>query len=213
MPELALQEQSRRRQSLMPGAPRDSWVSGAKTMLPIASGLLLAVMVALPLISRQEFSFMLSKDSSAKADERMQVQEASYRGETLAGEPFTIRAGSALQKTSAIPVILLKDLSAEIERKDGLAKVTAPAGEFLTDENRVLIDGPVRAHSESGYRLEGRKIMVDLNANRVVSNEAVAGELPAGVFRANSFLADLKGERVVLEGGASLRFNQDSNQR
>lgn len=211
MAELALQEQNRRQKSLMPGAPRDSWIASAKVALPIASGLLLALMVALPLISRQEFSFMLSKDSTAKADERMRVQEASYRGETVSGEPFIIRAGSALQKTSAIPVVLLKDLSAEIKRKDGLAKVTAPAGEFMIDENRVLVDGPVRAHSESGYSLEGKKIMVDLNANRVVSNEPVSGTLPAGDFRANSFLADLAGERVVLEGNARLRFNQGGN--
>ncbi len=195
-----------RRRSMLPGGSRDAAVAVAKIALPLASLALLAVLIALPLSATQEFSFLLSKDSAMKADERMRVTEATYRGETGAGEPFEIRAESGVQKSSAVPVVVLTDLTAQIRRADGLSTVTAPQGEFLIERNQVLIQGPVEARAASGYSLDGSRILVDIDSNRITSTDPVSGTLPMGTFSAGSFEADIEGRRVILEERVSMRI-------
>jgi lipopolysaccharide export system protein LptC len=206
MSELAELEREARRRSMLPGGPRDAFVSVAKWAFPAAAGCLFAVLIALPLTATQEFSFLLSKDSAARADERMRVQDASYRGETTRGEPFQIMAQSGVQKSSAIPVVRLEGLSAEIQQAEGPATVTAPSGEFLIEENRLVVHGPVVARSSSGFSLDGERIDVNINEDRVSSSEPVSGTLPMGTFRANAFSADIKGREVAMTGGVQLRI-------
>lgn len=191
---------------MLPGATRDTVIQLAKIIFPVASLILLVVLIALPLSATQEFSFLLSKDSAMKADERMRMTEASYRGESARGEPFLITAESGVQKTSAVPVVMLTNLAAQIRRADGLSTVTAPQGEFLIDRNEVLIQGPVTARSESGFSLDGSRILVSIDTNRVTSTDPVSGTLPMGSFRSGSFEADIEGRRVVLEDRVRLRI-------
>lgn len=209
MSEKARQLREARRRAMLPGSSRDSFIKVAKRGFPIASILLLVVLVALPLSASQEFSFLLSKDSAEKAGERMRMQEATYRGETARGEPFEIMARSGVQKTSAVPVVMLKGLSAEIRQESGPATVTAPSGEFFIDENRIVVNGPVVARSASGYSLDGQRIEVDMNANRVRADQPVEGALPMGRFRADRFAADIEGRNVTLAGSVKLRITPD----
>jgi lipopolysaccharide export system protein LptC len=173
---------------------------------------LLVVLVALPLSATQEFSFLLSKDSAMRADERMRMTQASYRGETSRGEPFQIRAESGVQKSSAIPIVMLTGLTANLQQPSGPASVTAPTGEFLIEENRLIVAGPVVARSQSGFSLDGAAIEVDINESRVRSDAAVSGTLPMGRFRADRFTADIEGRNVVLEGGVKLRITPNRTQ-
>jgi lipopolysaccharide export system protein LptC len=191
---------------MLPGGPRDLFIATAKWVLPLASVALLIVLIMLPLSARQEFSFLLSKDSAARAGERLRMQEATYRGETSRGEPFEITAKSGVQKTSAVPVVILSGLSARLEQQQGPATVTAPRGEFFIEENRLRVDGPVVARSASGYSLDGNAIDVDISTNRVSTTQPVAGTLPMGTFSADSFTADIQGREVRLDGGVKLRI-------
>lgn len=191
---------------MLPGGPRDMVISAAKWVLPIASFALLVVLIVLPLSATQEFSFLLSKDNAARAGERLRMEEATYRGETSRGEPFEIVARSGVQKTSAVPVVILSDLSARLEQQQGPATVTAPRGEFFIEENRLVVQGPVVARSASGYSLDGNSIEVNISTNQVNSAEPVAGTLPMGTFRADRFSADIQGREVRLDGGVQLRI-------
>ena len=195
-----------RRKSMLPGGPRDAFIAVAKIGLPVASIALLALLIILPLSATQEFSFLLSKDSAMKAGERMRVTEATYRGETSQGEAFEIRAESGVQKSSAVPVVVLTNLFAQISRADGVSTVTAPQGDFLIDKNQVLIQGPVMARSASGYSIDGKRILIDIDANRVTSTDPVSGNLPMGKFSSGSFEADIEGRRVILDDRVSMRI-------
>jgi lipopolysaccharide export system protein LptC len=177
-----------------------------RIVLPAAAGILLAVLLWLPLAATQEFSFLLSKDTTEAAGERLLVQEARYRGETLAGEPFEIRAERAVQQSSSVPLVLLSGLSAQINRADGLASVIAPSGSYNLDTQMIGISGPVEVRSESGFALDSQAIEVDINARTVRSSEPVVGSIPLGTFRADSFAADIEGRRVVMEGAVALRI-------
>lgn len=195
-----------RRRSMLPGSQRDRLIAVARIGFPVAAGLLAIVLIALPLLSSQEFSFLLSKDSAEKSDERMRMLEVTYRGETAQGEPFSISAHSGVQRTSSVPVVVLQGLHAEITRESGPASVSAPSGEFLINENRVLVNGPITLRSTSGYSLDGDRIMVDINAGTVATEQPVSGTIPMGAFSADRFSADIEGRRFVLDGGASLRI-------
>lgn len=206
MSEQAVLEREARRRAMLPGSPRDRFMKIARRAFPIASVVLLVVLVALPLTVRQEFSFLLSKDRAEKAIERLRLQEATYRGQTLRGEAFEIRAQSGVQKTSAVPIVVLTGLSAEIQQAAGPLTVTAPTGEFFIDENRIIVNGPVIVRSPSGYSLDGNRIEIDINESRVRSSEPVSGTLPIGSFRADGFTAEIDGRNVTLAGGVKLRI-------
>lgn len=206
MSDLAVRRREARRRAMLPGGPRDVFISVAKWALPLASFALLVVLIALPLSATREFSFLLSKDSAARAGERLRMEEATYRGETTRGEPFEIVARSGVQKTSAVPVVILSGLSARLEQLEGPATVTAPSGEFFIEENRLIVEGPVVARSAPGFSLDGSTIEVSISDNRVSTAEPVSGTLPVGTFRADRFNADIQGRNVRLDGGVQLRI-------
>jgi lipopolysaccharide export system protein LptC len=191
---------------MLPGSTRDLFVTAAKWVFPAASLLLFAVLLLLPLSASQEFSFLLSKDNAARAGERMRIEAATYRGETLRGEPFEIVAQSGVQKSSAVPVVMLRGLSARLEQQEGPATVSAPSGAFFIEENRLVVDGPVIARSASGFSLDGNDIDVSIAENRVSTDQPVSGTLPMGTFRADRFSADIQGREVRLDGAVKLRI-------
>ncbi|PMY01152.1 LPS export ABC transporter periplasmic protein LptC, partial [Pseudomonas sp. MPR-R2A5] len=86
---------------------------------PILIGVLAAFVVVLPLYSGGDVSFLLDKNKVEVAKERLRVQSATYRGNDDKGQPFALVAGSAIQKSSAEPIVWLQQLSAQIGLSDG----------------------------------------------------------------------------------------------
>ena len=179
-----------------------------KWLLPVAAVALGITIIIWPLIGAQEFSFLLAKDQVAVATERLRVNRAEYRGKTAAGEAFAISAGSAVQRTSADPVVELTALAARLEGKDGPATVAAPAGRYFIEDDRLEVTGPVKLRSDGGYTLDAATVHIDLKRRTVKTDEAVSGRLPMGNFRSNRMTGDLAGNRVSLIGNVHLRINQ-----
>jgi lipopolysaccharide export system protein LptC len=97
-------------------------------VLPSIIGLLVAILAFSPFTGQQELSFVLNKDEVNLSRERLRVVEALYRGEDSKGRPFSLRAGSAVQKTSAQPVLDMTSLSGRISLQDGPASIIAQRG-------------------------------------------------------------------------------------
>lgn len=197
-----------RRRSALPGSTYDRLVTVLKVVLPLAALAILLMIVIWPLTASQEFSFILSKDRVATSRERLRLDRAVYRGEDRRGQPFVITADRAVQRTSATPVVELRGIRAEIQTRDGPAKVVADAGRYDLEAERLKIDGPVHFTSAAGYALSTRDVTVDLPTRTAVSGDAVDGRLPLGTFRAGRLRADVNGRTVVLDRGARLRIVQ-----
>jgi lipopolysaccharide export system protein LptC len=197
---------SRRQRAALPGSSRDTIFGVLKWLLPAAAVLVLATIVILPLSKVQEFSFLLAKDKVAMAKERLRLDNAVYRGETARGEPFVISAAGAVQRSSAVPIVELRRLSARLQMADGPATVVAPAGRYFMETDRLQITGPVEMRSANGYSLDSATVDIDLNSRAVLTEAPVTGTLPIGTFRARRMRADIQGRRVVLEGGVHLRI-------
>ena len=181
-----------------------------KWLLPLAALALGLTILIWPLINVQEFSFLLAKDQVAVSRERLRVNRAEYRGKTAAGEAFAISAGSAVQRKSAVPIVELTTLAARLEGKDGPSTVTAPAGRYFIEDDRLEVTGPVKLRSDGRYTVDADTVFVDLKRRLVKTDTPVSGRLPMGTFRSNRMTGDLAGNRISLIGKVHLRINQRS---
>ena len=174
--------------------------------MPSAIGVLTAFLVMAPIYSSSEVSFVLDKKKVEVARERMKIQAAQYRGVDDKGQPFVLDAGSAIQRSSAEPVVQLNKLAASIRLSDGPATVSANSGRYDMSTEQVKLDGPLDFKSAGGYDLRTHDATIDLQQRTLVSGGAVTGQVPQGQFSANRMRADLENRTVRLEGNARLRI-------
>jgi len=206
MPDTAPQVRSARETWAAPGSRHDRLVAVMRVALPTAIGILSAFLVMAPLTAAGDVSFVLDKNKVEVAHERMKIQSARYRGQDTKGQPFELDAGSAIQRSSAEPVVQLRDLTAGIRLTDGPARVVAGQGHYDMDTQRVTLEGPIAVRAAGGYRLDTSNAVVDLESRRMQSAGAVTGTVPQGNFSGNRMRADLEARTVTLDGNARLRF-------
>ena len=204
------QQRNVRRHWARPGGSHDRTVRLLKNWLPVAVGILSALLATAPFTGGDKVSFVLDKNKVEVAKERMRVTEALYRGEDSKGQPFSLRAGSAVQKSSREPIVDLNSMSARILLSDGPALLNANQGRYDMESERVAIVGPVQFEAAGGYRLVTRDVGVDLKSRRMQSAGHVDGRIPIGTFSADHLEADMNARTVTLKGRASLRIEQNS---
>ena len=204
---------SKRQEFAAPNGKHDRNVKWLRFILPVGVGALASVLALAPFTMTGELSFVLDKNSVDVAKERMRVTEALYRGEDSEGRPFSLKAGSAVQRSSSEPVVELKNLSARILLQEGPAQIRANEGRYDMDKENVRVMGPVQVESASGYRLSTNNVMVDLKQRTLTSGGAVEGRTNIGTFRADRLEADLAARTVSLDGNARLRIEQNGLRR
>ena len=204
--QMAAAELTRRQRAAMPGSAHEKRMHVLKWLLPSLATIVLGAIIIWPLSAVQEFSFLLAKDKVGVATERLRVDSAVYRGETARGEAFVIAAGGAVQRSSAVPEVELKALTARLDMVDGPATVTAPSGRYFIDTDKLRVYGPVQLDSAAGYSLDSSTVDIDLNTRKVATETAVSGTLPIGSFTAGRLRGDIQGRNIVLEDGVHLRI-------
>lgn len=207
MSDIARQERTRRQRRAAPGSAHDRLIATLMVALPIAIGVLAAFLVMAPLFMRGDTSFVLDKNKVDVAQERMRLRAAEYRGQDSKGQPFVIDAGSAVQKSSAEPVVQLQELAAGIRLPDGPARLTAPRGRYDMRSEQVDVLGPIQFRAANGYSLDTVNATVDLKTRRLQSGGAVTGTTSMGNFSGDRLDADLEARTVRLTGNARLRID------
>ena len=187
-----------------PGSKLDTVVRLLAVGLPALVGVVAAMMLITPLGPRGEVSFLLDRNKVALAEDRLRVDNAMYRGEDTQGRPFSLVAGSAVQRTSSVPLVEMQELTARILLTDGPAVLTAPTGTYDIDDEQVAIPGSVEFTAADGYAFYARNVTIDLPERVVRGDGNVSGELPAGRFSANSMRADLETRVFTLSGNARM---------
>jgi lipopolysaccharide export system protein LptC len=205
---LDMRKTTARQRWAAPGSRHDWMIRFSRIILPSGVGVLAAILILAPLSARGDISFVLAKDSVALAKERMRLTAATYRGEDGKGQPFVLRAGSAVQTSSLDPVVRLGDLSASIALTDGPATLKADAGRYNMNRETLMVDGPISFTAADGFRLDTRDVAVGLKTRKLASGGPVSGRLPIGTFSANQINADLTSRTVVLEGRVRLHITQ-----
>ncbi|AQR74908.1 LPS export ABC transporter periplasmic protein LptC [Sphingomonas sp. LM7] len=206
MSDVAARLHAQKRGWAHPGSSHDRLVRTGLIVLPMGIGVLGAFLVVAPLLMGGDASFVLDKNKVDISPERLRIDSAEYRGSDAKGRPFHLHAGSALQRSSAEPIVRLNDLAAEIRLDDGPASIKADSGHYNMTTERVAVDGPLKFQTTDGYVLNTHDATVDLKTRRLESGGAVSGNTPSGVFSANKLTADLEKRTVSLEGNARLRI-------
>lgn len=209
MSEIARRIRGERQRWAAPGSSHDRIVGLSRLILPMGIGILAAFLVMAPLTMGGDVSFVLDKSKVAVAKERLRISEALYRGADSQGQPFALRAGSAVQASSADPVVRINDLAAEIRLKDGPATLRALNGRYDMKAERVAVDGPIEFRTADGYAMDTSDATVDLKSRTMTSAGDVTGKMPIGTFRADRLRADLEARTVTLDGRARLRIVQN----
>lgn len=204
----AIRERGARQSWAAKGSRHDVIVRATGIILPMAAGVLGAIMIFTPLTSTKDVSFVLAKNNVAIAKERLRITQALYRGEDSQGRAFQLKAGSAIQATSKDPVVKLKDLSAQIVLTEGPATIRANGGNYDMDSETVSINGPMLFNTADGYQMAARDVSLDLKSRLLRSGGAVDGHIPLGNFSAGHLAADLATRTVTLEGHAHLHIDQ-----
>ena len=205
MSELAVRVRSARQHWAAPGSSHDRLVAGARAVLPMAIGVLAAFLMMAPLTMGGDVSFVLDKTKVDVAKERMRLQAATYRGQDAKGQTFALNAGSAVQQSSAEPIVQLSTLAARLQLIDGPARLVAERGRYDMDSEQVRIDGPIKFRGPNHYALDTRDATVDLKTRRLTGTGRVTGTTGQGVFSGERLSADLESRTVRLSGNARLR--------
>src|SRR5688500_5232705 len=180
MSQQADQIRDQRRAFAAPGSPLDRAVRVLAVALPALMGAVVAAMLIAPLSPRGEVSFILDRNKVDVSEDRLRVDNAMYRGEDKRGRPFSLSAGEAVQASALVPIVRLEDLTARMLLSEGPAVLSAAAGRYDIEEQRVAVDGEVRFVAADGYRMSARGVSVDLPDRSLNGQGRVAGSVPAG---------------------------------
>ena len=208
MSEAARREQAQKRHWAEPGSRHDRFVRATKFGLPLAIAGLVALLAIAPFDKRGDVSFILDKNKVDQSQERMRVEAARYVGTDDKGQKFAINADRAIQPTSDQPVVAIDGMRAQLALDKGPLSIIALHGSYNLDDQKVMIDGPVRVAGPDGYRLETRDVAIDLRKRNIVSRGRVSGAMRLGRFEAGRLSADLGTREVLLTGGARLKIVQ-----
>jgi lipopolysaccharide export system protein LptC len=208
MADAAIREREARQRWAVPGSTHDWLVRWTKILLPMAVGVLVAVLALAPLDRKGDVSFILDKKKVQSAPERMRVETARYVGSDNKGQRFDITAQRALQRSSDVPLVDIWGMFARLRLDRGPLLIAANKGQYNIDTQRVAINGPVNVAGPDGYRLATRDVTVDLKQRQLASAGPVAGRMKLGQFLARQLKANLDDRTVVLDGGARLKIVQ-----
>jgi len=185
-----------------PGGSHDRLVHFLSRALPMAVGVVAALMVITPLSPRGEVSFLLDRNKVSVINERLRVDNAMYRGQDNNGRPFSLTAGEAVQRSSREGIVRMSNMVASILLADGPARITAKSGAYDIDKERMDIAGALQLSAADGYHMVVRGVTVDLAARRMTGSDGVEGAIPAGTFSADRFVADIDTRTIALAGNA-----------
>lgn len=208
MSDRADQDRVVKRRWAVPGGAHDHLIRLMKIVLPAAIGVVLAFLAFAPLEEKQEVSFTLDKNKVEHAEERMRVESAQYRGQDKLGRPFVLNARSAHQQSSAVPVVDINGMTAQILLDEGPARLRALRGRYYMEEDKVNVIGPIEFTAADGYAVGTRDVTVDLRERTLHSSGRVDGRMPLGRFSADRLYLDLPQRRAILSGRARLHIVQ-----
>lgn len=210
MSELADRERSKRQHWAAPHGKHDKLVRSLRVILPSIIGVLVAILAFSPFNQSNEVSFVLAKENVEMAKERMRLDSALYRGEDNKGRPFSLSAGSAVQKSSTEPFLRMSDLSGRLLMDDGPAALVARQGVYDLGKETMRVEGPLSFSAADGYNMIASNVEFALKTKTLESFGPVSGSTKVGTFRANKMTADMNSRVVRLEGGVHLRIDQNA---
>ncbi len=188
----------------MPRRDRSSYsrvVRWLKVALPLLALGLLSALFLWPRDDGGAGGLIYSTADLLALGQGMTVDNPRFTGATEQGEPFRVRAASAVPDGPDPTLVTLNAVDADILQGDGReVRLTADAGALRPKDNKLSLHGSVAIVTSDGYVVRTDRVDADMRARTVSAPGAVAAEGPGGSIEAGSFRA----ARVV-EGDEAAR--------
>jgi lipopolysaccharide export system protein LptC len=131
-------------------------------------------------------------------------------GFTADSRPYELVARAAAQDLTKPEVLELKDISAQVELKDG-QRVTIKSinGVYDTKGELLKLNDHITLNSTSGYEGHLSEATMNVASGNIVSESPVEVKLPNGLLNANRLEVMENGALILFGGGVELTLTPD----
>jgi len=191
-------------------ARRSFTVTALKKGLPVLAAMLLIALALAPSWragpDANRVTYHIKTVTPDAAASRM--QGAEYHGTDMHGQPFTLTANTADQKTSD-EVALVRPIG-DITLKSGAwLELRSDKGLFHQKSQKLGLNGNVTLYRNDGTTMVVSKADIDLRAGSASSTKPVQVQGPFGQLNAtNGFLLADRGAVITFNGPATLTLTQ-----
>jgi lipopolysaccharide export system protein LptC len=191
-------------------ARRSFTVTALKKTLPVAAAVLLIALALAPSwragpdANRVTYHVQATPGDSAAS----RMQGAQYHGVDQQGQPFTVTAENADQKTADL--LALTSPVGDITMKSGAwLQLKSDTGLFHQKAQQLGLTGHVILYRNDGSTMNVAHADVDLHAGTATSSSPVQAQGPWGTLTAaNGFLLTNRGTDITFNGPATLTLTQ-----
>ena len=177
------------------------FVTLMKRALPIAAGVLIAVVIIYALLPRQsdKLSFAYGELGHIQGD--LSMQKPRLTGTDHKGNPFVITADTATQLGRSIHRATLKNVQADFTLDKGRwLNANAAGGLVDMDKGTLALNGGIAVYTDDGYEMHTELADINLKKGLIHGPVPVKGQGPSGTFRADTFDASRDDNQLNLHG-------------
>ncbi len=131
-------------------------------------------------------------------------------GFTTDSRPYELTARAAAQDLTKPEILELKDISAQVELKDGQhVTIKSRNGVYDTKGELLKLNDHITLNSTSGYEGHLSEATVNVASGNIVSESPVELRLPNGLLNANRLEVMENGALILFGGGVEMTLNPD----
>lgn len=143
--------------------------------------------------------------------ENLTMSSPKYEGFNADGSKYVVSARTATQSISQKGPIGLTDIDSKMFQSNGTTvTMTAPRGSFDNAKNELELFDDIKVRSTDGMRADLTQATVYTKANRIVSTQPVAIDMPAGQVRANEMDLRHGAKQVLFSNGVITRLKPEA---
>jgi len=140
----------------------------------------------------------------------MRMLKPRYVGLTKDSEAYEVTASSAFLDPTNPDDVYLDRLTAILDQTpSGKVHLTAAEGIYFRGRDALNLSGGLELVTSQGYRFRTASAMIDLGLGRVVGEESIAGQGPAGTLAADRFTIEDGGDVLRFEGRVQMVVHPD----
>lgn len=189
------------------------FVMFSKWMLAVLAVVLMACLIALPLLSKDRSGIRLSfVDKGVGKGQPVAspvMQNPEYRGSDAKGQQYRVNGKRAIQMTSTL--IMIEEVEAQLAGAGGSWRsLTAARADYHQDTRQLDLQGEVTLLDGQGYEFVTERATIDTQTMEVVGDRPISGVGALGNILASSFEIRDSGKHIVFRGGEKpVRLHMD----
>lgn len=173
-----------------------------KRCLPIFAFLLVAIMIAWPMLTEQKEKFSVSVPSiKGKIGTGIDMDMVRFFSKDKKNNPLKVSAVTVKETDSERKIVTFESPKATYEMSNGLILTSvSPYALAFQEEKYLYFERQVDTTTDTGYHAISKKVVCDYNEGSVGSDQSVHIKGPAGMLNATSFFINEKGNKIYFKG-------------